>query len=213
MNLATVGHDVHQEESEEEISKIDNKEEWRDDISTGKKKKNEVMLDRLKRKNPKSFEECFPTWGHIKGAHGKYVQIHEKRSEKSSSSVQKDSDEVFDTMIAADLAIRPEIFKIRAKQEINNTTFRIKIEIQNRLTAGGFVPFLSLNQHYYDGRNSSSNTYYTAGGLTPLGSPNNLSLSSNSTALIGNWLVALNDKEWLATQHSYSRVLNRRGDF
>lgn len=94
MNLATVGYDIHNEESEEEISKIDNKEEWRDDISTDKKKENEVMLDRLKRKNLNNFEECFPTWGHIRGAHGKYVQIHEKRSEKSSSSVQKDSDEV-----------------------------------------------------------------------------------------------------------------------
>lgn len=48
-------------------------------------------------------------------------------------------------MIAADLAIRSEIFKIRAKQEINNTTFKIKFEIQNHLTAGGFVPFLSLD--------------------------------------------------------------------
>ena len=59
-----------------------------------KRKKTRFTLDRLKRKNLNNFEECFPTWGHIRGAHGKYVQIHEKRSEKSSSSVQKDSNEV-----------------------------------------------------------------------------------------------------------------------
>lgn len=48
MNLATVGYDIHKEESEEEISKIDNKEEWRDDISTDKKKENEVHARQIK---------------------------------------------------------------------------------------------------------------------------------------------------------------------
>ena len=105
------------------------------------------MPARLKSSDLKSFVECFPKWEDIRSTHGKYVQIHEKRSEKSSSSVQKDSDEVFDTMIAAELDILPEIFKIRAKQEINNTTFKRKIESQSHFTAAGFTPFGSLNQH------------------------------------------------------------------
>ena len=109
-----------------------------------------------------------------------YMSKVMKKIEKSSSPDQKSSDEVFGTIVPAELAKLLKILKIRTKKEI--TIFKMQIMSQNHFYAGGYMPFESLNSHHSDASNSSSNTYNTAAGLTLLGSPSNQSLPRNSTA-------------------------------
>ena len=58
------------------------------------------------------------------------------------------------------------------------------------------MPFGSLNSHYSDASNSSSNTYNTAAGLTLLGSPSFQSLSSNSTAQTNERQLLMTRIDW-----------------
>lgn len=69
-------------------------------------------------------------------------KVTKKRLDKSLSPVQKNSDEVFGTVITAELDKLPEIYKIRANQEINNIIFKIQMESRNFFASGSL--FLSL---------------------------------------------------------------------
>lgn len=69
-------------------------------------------------------------------------KVTKKRLEKSLSPVQKNSDEVFGTMITAELDKLREIFKIRRNQEINNIIFKIQTESRNFFATGSL--FASL---------------------------------------------------------------------
>ena len=69
-------------------------------------------------------------------------KVTKKRLDKILSPVQKNSDEVFGTMITAELDKLPEIYKIRANQEINNIIFKIQMESRNFFASGSL--FVSL---------------------------------------------------------------------